>query len=110
MGKRKTTRHQRTLCSGGRLDWIISTALLLAKLLRCERAGYDAPHAIMSSTRTMNPTIPPPVGPCQFADWVVMGAASTARAMESWRRAASTSWNMVMLVDGKEVIWIGIAG
>lgn len=59
--------------------------------------GLYIPHAIMSNTRTMNPRIPPPVGPCQLAPWAVTGAASTRRPSESWRRAASTNWNIVTL-------------
>jgi hypothetical protein len=54
----------------------------------------DVPHAMISRTSTMKPMIPPPVGPCQPADWVVRGAASTNRASESCRRAARASWNM----------------
>lgn len=56
----------------------------------------------------MNPRTPPPVGPCQLADWVFMtGAASANMASDSCRRAARASWNMMAVLRTtvlKEVI------
>jgi hypothetical protein len=65
---------------------------------------------MMSRTRTMNPIIPPPVPACHgFADWTVIGAASTRRNMESWRRAESTRLNILAVwwveVDYVEGFW-----
>jgi hypothetical protein len=56
---------------------------------------------MISSTNTINPTIPPPVPACHgFADCTDMGAASASAKKESSRRAARTMLNMAMVVCG----------
>lgn len=50
----------------------------------------------MSKTRTINPTIPPPVPACHgSADCAVMGAASASMNSESWRRRDRAKWNIL---------------
>jgi hypothetical protein len=82
-GKRKTTRAQMTLPETGRLDLKISTVALVSRS-PFEAIQEHLLHAMMSRTRTINPTMPPPVPACHgLALWTVTGAASTRRNMES---------------------------
>jgi hypothetical protein len=56
----------------------------------------DLLQAMISSTKTMNPTIPPPVPACHgFALIAETGAASASMKKESWRRAAMTKLNIL---------------
>lgn len=73
------------------------------------RFGNNSEHllqAMMSRTRTMNPTIPPPVPACHgSAPWAVMGAASASMNMESWSSMERARLNMVAVFGGCET-WI----
>jgi hypothetical protein len=56
---------------------------------------------MMSSTKTMNPTMPPPVPACHgFALMVETGAASASMKKESCKSAAMTRLNMLAVSIG----------
>jgi hypothetical protein len=77
-------------------------ALAYASCDRCR--GGDLLQAMMSSTKTMNPTMPPPVPACHgFALIAEMGAASASMKNESWSRAAMTKLNILAVF--MRVLW-----
>lgn len=67
----------------------------VGKTTRLETSEGYLLHAMMSRTRTMNPTMPPPVPACHGSAFcTVRGAASASMNMESWRSRESTMLNM----------------
>jgi len=67
IGNKKTTKHHKTLCSTGRLDFNTSMNTMISRM------------------RTMKPTTPPPAPYCHELPWdsVVMGAAAARANSES---------------------------
>ena len=69
------------------------------------KKAYVLLQAMMSRTRTMNPTMPPPVPACHgFADWAEIGAASASMKKESCRRAERTRLNILAVIVGGVVV------
>jgi hypothetical protein len=74
----------------------------------------DALKTRMSRTRTMKPTMPPPVPYCQVVPWAVTvssarGAAMARAARLNWRRRARAFWNMSTVVCIGEMVMVRVS-